>query len=146
MIGKHFQPGKWTKICSLHFEPKDFHNVWSRVSRGELKHETSKAKSHCATSIETSGSSTGTPVTEQTDELCCCKCQGQIKQLEKEVLEARGEAAQLKKELEETKEEIAKLTTHEITKAREEITILKQELEAAKFEITTLTQRLDELN
>ena len=29
MIGKHFQPGKWTKICSLHFEPKDFYNFWS---------------------------------------------------------------------------------------------------------------------
>ena len=112
------------------------------VSHGELGHETSKANSHC-TSIEASGSSTGTPVTKQADELCRCKCQGQIKQLEKEVLEARGEAAQLKKELEETKGELAKLTPHEITNVREEITILKQELEAAKFEITTLTQRLD---
>ena len=24
-----FQPGKWTKICSLHFEPSDFYNYWS---------------------------------------------------------------------------------------------------------------------
>ena len=27
--GKHFQPGKWTKICSLHFEPNNFYNFWS---------------------------------------------------------------------------------------------------------------------
>jgi len=25
-----FQQGKWTKICSLHFEPKDFCNYWSK--------------------------------------------------------------------------------------------------------------------
>ena len=107
-----------------------------------MGHETSETKSHC-TSIEASGSSTATPLTEQADEACNCKCQGQIKQLENEVLEARGEVTQRKKE---NKNEIAKLTPHEITKVRKEITKLKQQLEAAKFEITTLTQKLDEMN
>ena len=113
----------------------------TRVSCGELEHETFEAKSHC-TSIEASGSSIRTPVTEQADELCNCKCQGQIKQLKKEVFEARGEVTRLKKELEETKDEIAKLTPNEINKAKEEITKWKQELEADKFEITTLFQRM----
>ena len=27
--GKNFRPGKWTKICSLHFEPTDFYNFWA---------------------------------------------------------------------------------------------------------------------
>ena len=29
IIGEHFQPRTWTKICSLHFQPKDFYNFWS---------------------------------------------------------------------------------------------------------------------
>ena len=28
-VGKYFRPGKWTKICSLHFKPTDFYNYWS---------------------------------------------------------------------------------------------------------------------
>ena len=28
-VGKYFKPGKWTKICSLHFRPTDFYNCWS---------------------------------------------------------------------------------------------------------------------
>ena len=27
-VGKHFKPGKWTKICSLHFKETDFYNFW----------------------------------------------------------------------------------------------------------------------
>ena len=27
-VGKHFKPGKWTKICSLHFKGTDFCNFW----------------------------------------------------------------------------------------------------------------------
>ena len=28
-VSKHFKPGRWTKICLLHFKPKDFYNYWS---------------------------------------------------------------------------------------------------------------------
>jgi len=28
-VSKYFKPGKWTKICSLHFRPADFYNYWS---------------------------------------------------------------------------------------------------------------------
>ena len=28
ITGQHFKPGKWTKICSLHFSPSDFYNSY----------------------------------------------------------------------------------------------------------------------
>ena len=28
-VGKYFRPGKWTKICSLHYKPTYFYNYWS---------------------------------------------------------------------------------------------------------------------
>ena len=36
--GEHFQPGPNTKICSLHFQPKDFYNFWSsyRTLQGDV--------------------------------------------------------------------------------------------------------------
>ena len=33
-IGKHFQPGKWTKICFLNFELKDFFTSFEAVIAG----------------------------------------------------------------------------------------------------------------
>ena len=28
-VGEYFKPGKWTKICSLHFRSADIYNYWS---------------------------------------------------------------------------------------------------------------------
>ena len=169
LIGNYFQPGKWTKICSLHFVPKDFYNFWSsyrslkedavpsifpfetvtatksttkgrttRVSRGELAHETTISATECGhssvvegTSIEAGGNSS----TQQ---------QKEVRQVNQEVSEAR-EVRQLKRQLEEAKDEIVKLTSSD-HEAREEVTKLKKQLEEAKDEIEELKRRLDEVS
>ena len=138
----------------------------TRISRGELAHETTISATECGhssvvegTSIEAGGNSS----TQQQEE---------VRQVNQEVSEAR-EVRQLKRQLEEAKDEIAKLTSsdhearEEVTKlkkqleeakdeiakltssdheAREEVTKLKKQLEEAKYEIEELKRRLDEVS
>ena len=157
LIGNYFQPGKWTKICSLHFVPKDFYNFWSsyrslkedavpsifpfetvtatksttkgrttRVSRGELAHETTISATECGHSSVVEGTSIEAEGNSSTQQ------QKEVRQVNQEVSEAR-EVRQLKRQLEEAKDEIVKLTSSD-HEAREEVTKLKKQLEEAKDE------------
>ena len=161
LIGNYFQPGKWTKIFSLHFVPKDFYNFWS--SYRSLKEDAVPSIFHFETVTATKSSIKGRTTRVSQDELVhettisATECghssvvegtsikaggnsstqqQEEVRQVNQEVSEAR-EVRQLKRQLEEAKDEIAKLTSSD-HEAREEVTKLKRQLEEEKDEIEEL--------
>ena len=168
-IGKDFQLGQWTKICSLHFEPKDFYNFWSqyrtlredavpsifpfepvtavktkqgRVSRGEVGHHNPDAE---ATDSE-SDSSEGMRVQCTSSEAAGSGIQ------QDDVYEVCTDCNQhvqvqyLKREVTEANEEIRKLkeqleeTQKHVKEAQDTVTKLNQCLNEARAESTKYQQ------
>ena len=117
-IGEYFQPGKWTKICSLHFPPEDFYNFESHYRT--LKENAvpsifpykSAQQVKCRSTHNSNKPEEMTEDASDSDEMQveeavahCTSCQHRISELEKTVAALQEQVKQFSRKFDESRAE-----------------------------------------